>query len=144
MLAARSVRRRVMPQSQRTRPGSQVAELERHPRYLTELCARLPNVRITPRVKNRQHHDPMRLRKKVHGVWKAASLNAANCAMLDGKPLGMIGRKFHSTLNLRCELGAKSDLPFFVPQRRSVKLGSRRAAKNDPQGQLFKRAVIED
>lgn len=40
--------------------------------------------------------------------------------------------------------GAKSDLPFFVPQCRSVKLGSRYAAKDDPQGHLFKRAVIED
>jgi hypothetical protein len=101
-------------------------------------------VRITPRVENGQHDNPMRFRKKVHGVGKAASLNAANCALFDGESLGMIGRKLHCTLNLRSERGAKSDLPFFVPQCRSVKLGSRHAAKDDPQGHLFKRAVIED
>ena len=56
----------------------------------------------------------------------------------------MIGRKLHRTLNLRCERGAKSDLPFFVPQRGSVKPGLRRAANDDPQGHLFKRAVTED
>ncbi|MDP2619453.1 MAG: hypothetical protein Q8P46_04655, partial [Hyphomicrobiales bacterium] len=95
-------------------------------------------------VKNRQHDNPTHFRKKVHGVWKAASLNAANCAVFDGESLGMIGRKPDRTLNLRYERGAKSDLPFFVPQCRSVKLGSRCAAKDDPQGHLFKRAVIDD
>jgi len=56
----------------------------------------------------------------------------------------MIGRKLPSMFGLRCELGAKLDLSFFVPQCRSVELGSRCAMKDDPQGHLFKRAVIED
>lgn len=95
-------------------------------------------------MKNSQHNNPMHFRKKVHAVWKATSLNAANRAVLDGEPLGVIGRKLHCMLDLRCEGGAKPDLPFFVPQRGSVKLNSRCAAKNDPQGHLFKRAAIED
>ena len=68
---------------------------------IARLCARLPNVRITTRVETRQHDNPMRFRKKVHGAGKAASLNAANCAVLDGKPLGMVGRKLHCALILR-------------------------------------------
>ena len=92
----------------------------------------------------RQHDNPMRFRKKVHGVGKAASLNAANCAMLGGESLGMTGRKLHCAFNLRRERGTKPDLPFLVPQCRGVKLDSRCAAKDDPQGHLFKRAVIED
>jgi hypothetical protein len=52
--------------------------------------------------------------------------------------------KLHCTPDLRCERGAKSDLPFRLPQRRRVKLGSRCAVKDDPQGHLFKRVVIED
>ena len=95
-------------------------------------------------MKNRQHDDPIHFREKVHRIWKATGLDAANRAVLDGKPRGMIGRKFQGTLNLQCELDAKSALPFFLPQCRSVKLGSSRTAKDDPQGHLFKRAVIED
>ena len=109
-----------------------------------KLFAFLPNVRITPRVKNSQNNNPACFRKKEHGVWKAADLNAANRAVLDRKPFWMIGRKLHCTLYLRCERGAKSDLPLFVPQRRNVKLGACCAAKDDPQGHLFKRAMMEE
>ena len=95
-------------------------------------------------MKNRQHDNPMRFRKKVHGVWEAASLNAANYAVLDWELFGLIGRKLHCPLDLRCEGSAKADLPFFVPKCRGIKLRSRYAAKDDAQGHLFKRAAIED
>ena len=59
-------------------------------RWNALLCACLPDRRISPRVKNRQHDNSICFGSVEHRVGKTACLNTANLAVFDRKSLGMI------------------------------------------------------
>ena len=95
-------------------------------------------------MKNGQHHYAARLVKIEDGVWKATNLNAPDCAVFGGIPPGVYGSELGGMFDFRCKLNAEAGLPLFVPNCSLVEFISRRATKDNAQGHLFSRAVMEE
>lgn len=94
-------------------------------------CACLPDGRISPGMKDREHHDSLGLNAIKDGIWEAPRLHAPDVTMLDGKAFRLVCGEIDCAIDLGSELYSKTRLPFLVPQCCAVEFGACGAPKDD-------------